>query len=97
VRDSAPKPTGLEVAPHGIVISATGGAGLFYCAVTLWQLMTPDKRPATDSAQGRHDSRASHSRRAGYPWRGLMSRLGAGTINPVAFIRSMIDTMAMHK
>jgi hexosaminidase len=79
----------LEVTPHGIVVSATGGAGLFYGAVTLWQLMTPEKRPATVPAQIIRDAPA-------YPWRGLMLD-SARHYQSVAFIRSMIDTMALHK
>jgi hexosaminidase len=79
----------LEVTPHGIVVSATGGAGLFYGAVTLWQLMTPEERPATIPAQIIRDAPA-------YPWRGLMLD-SARHYQSVAFIRSMIDTMALHK
>ena len=91
-----PEAYGLEVAPHGIVISATGGAGLFYGAVTLWQLMTPDKRPATDSAQAATIPAQVIRDAPAYPWRGLMLD-SARHYQSVAFIRSMIDTMAMHK
>jgi hexosaminidase len=79
----------LEVTPHGIVVSATSGTGLFYGAVTLWQLMTPEKWPATIPAQVIRDAPA-------YPWRGLMLD-SARHYQSVSFIRSMIDTMALHK
>jgi hexosaminidase len=79
----------LEVTPHGIVVSATGGAGLFYGAVTLWQLMTPEERPVTIPAQVIRDAPA-------YPWRGLMLD-SARHYQSVTFIRFMIDTMALHK
>jgi hexosaminidase len=86
----------LEVTPHGIVVSASGGAGLFYGAVTLWQLMTPDKRPATVPAQPAAVPAQVIRDAPAYPWRGLMLD-SARHYQSVAFIRSMIDTMALHK
>src|SRR5258708_10311320 len=67
-----PEAYGLEVGPHGIVISATGGTGLFYGAVTLWQLMTPDKRPATLSARAATIPAPVIRDAPAYPWRGLI-------------------------
>src|SRR5258706_5814609 len=51
--------------------------------------MTPEGRPATIPAQVIRDAPA-------YPWRGLMLD-SARHYQSVAFIRSMIDTMALHK
>jgi hexosaminidase len=88
----------LEVTPHGIVISATGGAGLFYGAVTLWQMLTPAGGSAaaaqTFPAQTLHAQTIRDA--PAYPWRGLMLD-SARHFQSTAFIRSMIDTMAMHK
>ncbi|HLZ96648.1 MAG TPA: family 20 glycosylhydrolase [Steroidobacteraceae bacterium] len=103
----------LEVTAHGIFISATGGAGLFYGAVTLWQMLTPDGAPVAARrpfpAQAFHaPSPHTQSLRVqtlhaqtirdapAYPWRGLMLD-SARHFQSVAFIRSMIDTMALHK
>jgi hexosaminidase len=86
----------LEVTPHGIVVSATSGAGLFYGAVTLWQLMTPDKQRATVPAQAATIPAQVIRDAPAYPWRGLMLD-SARHYQSVAFIRSMIDTMALHK
>jgi hexosaminidase len=79
----------LEVTPHGIVVSASSGAGFFYGAVTLWQLLTPGTGATTVPAQVIRDAPA-------YRWRGLMLD-SARHYQSVAFIRSMIDTMALHK
>jgi hexosaminidase len=79
----------LDVTPRGIVISATTDAGLFYGAVTLWQLLTPGGGTVLVPAQTIRDAPA-------YPWRGLMLD-SARHFQPPAFIRSMIDAMAEHK
>lgn len=89
----------LEITARGIVISATGGAGLFYGAVTLWQMLTPGSgSPAaaahTFPAQTLHAQTIRDA--PAYPWRGLMLD-SARHYQSVAFIRSMIDTMALHK
>jgi hexosaminidase len=79
----------LQITPRRILVSATSGTGLFYGAVTLWQLLTSEKQPATVPVQVIRDSPA-------YPWRGLMLD-SARHYQSVALIRSMIDTMALHK
>ncbi|HEY3655008.1 MAG TPA: family 20 glycosylhydrolase [Steroidobacteraceae bacterium] len=79
----------LEVTPQGIIVSATGGAGLFYGAVTLWQLLTPAGGSVAVPAQIIRDAPA-------YPWRGLMLD-SARHFQSAAFVRSLIDEMAMHK
>ncbi|MEA3152396.1 MAG: hexosaminidase, partial [Gammaproteobacteria bacterium] len=79
----------LDVTPRGITVSATGSAGLFYGAVTLWQLLTPRNGPISVAGQTIHDAPV-------YPWRGLMLD-SARHVQSVSFIRSMIDAMAVHK
>ena len=88
----------LEITARGIVISATGGAGLFYGAVTLWQMLTPGGgSPAAAQTFPAQTLHAQTIRDAPvYPWRGLMLD-SARHFQSTAFIRSMIDTMAMHK
>jgi hexosaminidase len=92
----------LEITAHRIVISATGGAGLFYGAVTLWQLLTPARAPdgGSPAAAQTFPSQTLHAQSIrdapAYPWRGLMLD-SARHFQSTAFIRSMIDTMAMHK
>lgn len=79
----------LEVAPKRITVSATTGAGLFYGAVTLWQLLPPGRNDAPIPAQTIVDQPR-------YAWRGLMLDSSRHFQSP-AFVRSMIDWMAWHK
>jgi hexosaminidase len=89
----------LEITARGIVISATGGAGLLYGAVTLWQMLTPGGGSPAAAAQT-FPAQTLHAQTIrdapAYPWRGLMLD-SARHFQSTAFIRSMIDTMAMHK
>jgi hexosaminidase len=79
----------LEVAPKRITVSATTGAGLFYGAATLWQLLPPGRNAAPIPAQTILDQPR-------YVWRGLMLDSSRHFQSP-AFVRSMIDWMAWHK
>src|ERR1700733_12711403 len=79
----------LEVSPHRIIISATTAAGLFYGAVTLWQLLPAGASGGEIAAQTITDAPR-------YPWRGLMLDSARHFQSP-AFVRSMIDWMAWHK
>jgi len=79
----------LEVTPHRITVSATSAAGLFYGAVTLWQLLPAGADSGRIPVQTIRDAPA-------YPWRGLMLDSARHCQSP-AFIRSMIDWMAWHK
>src|SRR5580692_9931277 len=84
-----PEAYAIEVAPQRITVSATSAAGLFYGAVTLWQLLPPGGNQGEIPAQTIRDAPA-------YPWRGLMLDSARHFQSP-AFIRSMIDWMAWHK
>jgi hexosaminidase len=79
----------LKVSPHRITISATTAAGLFYGAVTLWQLLPAGSSGGEIAAQTIIDEPR-------YPWRGLMLDSARHFQSPV-FVRSMIDWMAWHK
>jgi hexosaminidase len=79
----------LGVSPHRITISATTAAGLFYGAVTLWQLLPARPGGGQIPAQTITDEPR-------YPWRGLMLDSSRHFQSP-AFVRSMIDWMAWHK
>lgn len=79
----------LTVTTRGITIAASTDAGLFYGAVTLWQLLPPGHGAAQIPALRIVDQPA-------YPWRGLMLDSARHMQSP-EFIRSMIDWMAWHK
>jgi len=79
----------LHVASHGIQIHATSGSGLFYGAVTLWQLLPPGQGATHIPAQTITDKPA-------YPWRGLMLDSARHFQSPT-FIKSMLDWMSWHK
>ena len=79
----------LDVAPNKIQISATSDSGLFYGAVTLWQLLPVGKGAAIIPAQTIKDAPA-------YAWRGLMLD-SSRHFQSIPFIKSMLDWMSWHK
>jgi hexosaminidase len=79
----------IEVTPQRITVSASSSAGLFYGAVTLWQLLPSGVSGGEIAAQTIIDAPR-------YPWRGLMLDSSRHFQSP-AFVRSMIDWMAWHK
>jgi hexosaminidase len=79
----------IEVTPRRITVTASSSAGLFYGAVTLWQLLPPGSNTGQIQVQTIHDAPA-------YAWRGLMLDSSRHFQSP-AFIRSMIDWMSWHK
>jgi hexosaminidase len=79
----------LDVDAKGVRIAANDETGLFYGAVTLWQLMTD---PA--SAHGVPAVRISDAPR--FEWRGLMLD-SSRHFQSVADIEHLLDQMAMHK
>jgi hexosaminidase len=78
----------LEVSQSGITIAATTDAGLYYGAVTLWQLM-PTGADRRISAIRIHDAPA-------YPWRGLMLDSARHFQEPDS-VKRLIDAMGMLK
>ena len=83
----------LSVTPKGVTITARTPAGLFYGAVTLWQLITAERH----AGPVRRYSRAAGSptRRASR-WRGLMLDSARHFQSP-EYIKQFIDWMALHK
>ncbi|HEV7714679.1 MAG TPA: beta-N-acetylhexosaminidase, partial [Steroidobacteraceae bacterium] len=79
----------LDVTPGALRISATSGAGLFYGAVTLWQLLPNGRGAGQVPAQMIKDAPV-------YAWRGLMVDSARHFQSP-QFLKSMLDWMAWHK
>ena len=90
---SNPEAYGLDISPSGIVLSATDPRGLFYAAVTLWELCTAarphESVPMTLSA-------VSIADRPRLAWRGLMLD-SARHFQSAQFVMRYIDWMALHK
>jgi hexosaminidase len=82
----------LDVSHEGIVIRARSTAGLFYGAVTLWQLLTQtaDHRGSVMLAAVHiHDEPR-------FAWRGVMLD-SARHFQSAQFVEQLIDWMALHK
>lgn len=81
----------LDITDHGATITARAPAGLFYGAVTLWQLATADG--------GKGDARIAAQRIEDAPrfvWRGLMLDV-ARHFRSVDEVKALLDQMALHK
>jgi hexosaminidase len=90
--DESPDGYELSISPQGAEIVAAHPQGLFYGAVTLWQLLTAD---AADSGAATVAAlRIVDAPR--FRWRGLMLD-SARHYQPPTFIRQLIDWMALHK
>ena len=90
--DALPEAYSLDVSPQRIVVSAGDAAGLFYGAVTLWQLATAfpdDGMPARIPALHIDDAPR-------FGWRGLMLD-SARHFQSVDEIKQLLDAMALHK
>lgn len=90
--DAAHESYELTVSSSGVEVEAADASGLFYGAVTLWQLVTADGAdtgPATVPALRIADEPR-------FAWRGLMLD-SARHYQPPAYIRELIDWMALHK
>jgi hexosaminidase len=81
----------LDVSSRGIRIDAADDAGLFYGAVTLWQLLTPDSQHGTVAVQAMHISDGPR-----FAWRGLMLD-SARHFQSVDDVQQLLDQMAQHK
>jgi len=79
----------LQISPRRALITASTAAGLFYGAVTLWQLASAGSGAVDIPAQDIHDAPL-------YAWRGLMLDSSRHFQSPM-FVRGMIDWMAWHK
>lgn len=83
----------LEAGDGVVEIESGSEAGLFYGAVSLWQLLTA--RPG-DAASATQIAAGAITDWPRYPWRGLMLD-SARHYQPPAFIKKLIDAMALHK
>ncbi len=88
----SPEAYTLEVTDGGITVRASDPRGLFYGAVTLWQLATAD---AADAGPAKIPQ-LSIEDGPRFAWRGFMLD-SARHYQPPAFIRQLIDWMALHK
>src|SRR5262245_52239880 len=94
VPGGAPEAEGysLLVSPSRIVVSAGSYRGLFYDAVTLWQVLTSEQA-GEQSIKVASMSIVDQPR---FAWRGLMLDV-ARHFMPPANVKQMIDWMALHK
>jgi hexosaminidase len=92
---SIPDPEGYEidVSATRVMLSARDSRGLFYAAVSLWELCTPRTEPG-DDVIWLPAMRIADSPR--FPWRGLMLDSARHYQSP-EFILNLIDWMALHK
>jgi hexosaminidase len=81
----------LDISPAGATIAAAKRAGLFYGAMSLWQLATPDaaKGPVALPAASIEDAPR-------FAWRGLMVD-SARHYQSLDTLKAVIDAMAAHK
>ena len=82
----------IDVTPAEITVSASSPQGLFYGAVTLWQLMAPYGEKGGEKRIGA----MRITDRPQFSWRGLMLD-SARHYQPPEFIKEFIDLMALHK
>jgi hexosaminidase len=81
----------LDVSPGHARIVARDESGLYYGAVTLWQLLSANQHGSTFAAQAVHIVDWPQ-----FKWRGLMID-SARHMQSVAEIESILDQMALHK
>jgi hexosaminidase len=89
---ASPEAYSLAVGPAGVTVSARDRRGLFYGAITLWQLMGTDAGDATQVSLPA--LRITDEPR--FRWRGLMLDSARHYQSP-EFIERFIDWMALHK
>jgi hexosaminidase len=88
----APEAYRLDIASDDVTVTASSRAGLFYGTVSLWQLLTE-----SNAAAASIDLASVHITDAPrFAMRGLMVD-SARHFQSAAFIKSFIDTMALHK
>ncbi|MDZ5645757.1 family 20 glycosylhydrolase [Nitrospirillum sp. BR 11828] len=85
----------LEVTPGGAHVVARDEAGLYYGAMSLAQLLTPEAAPGSD--QGPVTIPAQEIRDwPRFPWRGMMLDV-ARHFQPLDSVKALVDQMAAHK
>ncbi|HVK51436.1 MAG TPA: family 20 glycosylhydrolase, partial [Pseudoxanthomonas sp.] len=89
-KGASPEAYTLDVGPSGVRVSARDARGLFYGAVTLWQLLVPAQgKTVTLPALHIEDTPR-------FAWRGLMLD-SARHFWSVEQVKQTIDAMALHK
>ena len=86
----SPESYTLEIDPQRTIVSARDPRGLFYGAVTLWQLLPPGDTPSLSLPALHIDDTPR------FAWRGLMLD-SARHFQSVDEIKQMLDAMALHK
>jgi hexosaminidase len=81
----------LDVTPQGIRIQAHDDAGLFYGAVSLYQLLTPNAQQGDVQVPALHISDWPR-----FAWRGVMLD-SARHFQSVDEVKALLDQMAQHK
>ncbi len=81
----------LDITPQGATVTARAPAGLFYGAVTLWQLATADGSSGAATIAAQHIEDAPR-----FAWRGLMLDV-ARHFRSVDEVKALLDQMALHK
>jgi hexosaminidase len=89
---ASPEAYFIDITPRQVVVSAGGTRGLFYGAVTLWQLCTSNT--VNSRSITLHAATIDDSPRL--PWRGLMLDSARHYQSP-QFVLQFIDWMALHK
>ena len=90
VSADAPEGYVLEVGPRGVRVAASDERGLFYGAVTLWQLLSSAQGTAVRIPALRIEDAPR------FAWRGLMLD-SARHFQSVDEIKQLLDAMARHK
>ncbi len=89
-KGDSPEAYVLDVTPDGVRVTAREERGLFYGAVTLWQLLTPAQGDVV-TLPAVHVEDAPR-----FGWRGLMID-SARHFQSVDQIKQILDAMALHK
>lgn len=89
-KGESPESYTLEIDPHRAIVSARDPRGLFYGAMTLWQLLPPGHARVLSVPALRIDDTPR------FAWRGLMLD-SARHFQTVDQIKQMLDAMALHK
>ena len=90
ISPGAPEGYLLEVRPEGVRVAASDERGLFYGAVTLWQLLSAAEGGAVRIPALRIEDAPR------FAWRGFMLD-SARHFQSVEQIKTLLDAMAMHK
>jgi len=93
---SHPEAYTLSIAPEGVEITATEGAGLFYGLQTLSQLLEDNAGVTSGSRPAQAIPGITIVDRPRFPYRGLHLDVGRH-FEPVAFVKKYIDLMARYK